>query len=151
MIDELISGSFSKLGLNYAYLTHSAGKSRTESVYMALFADYYIFENGFGLGYGVTYGANTGNANKHYPLQGVGNLTTTIPAESTSNLVSYNIRLGYYISRCTYDASLYIGTGFRIKDYASISTNTPAVGEIIANYIPIELRGDMRVNPRFCV
>lgn len=70
--DELISGSFAKLGLNYAYLTHSAGKSRTESVHMALFVDYdYIFENGFGLGYGVIYGANTGNANKHYLLQGV--------------------------------------------------------------------------------
>lgn len=148
--DELISGGFSKLGLNYAYLTHSAGKSRTESVHMALFADYYyIFKNGFGLGYGITYGASTGNANKHYPLQGAENLTTTIPAESVSALVSYDIRLGYYISRRTYDAPLYIGTGFHIKDYASISTNTPAVGEIVANYIPIELRGDIRVNPRF--
>lgn len=148
--DELISGSFAKLGLNYAYLTHSAGKSRTESVHMALFVDYYyIFENGFGLGFDTSLGASTGNTNGYYPLQGAENLTTTIPAESVSGLVSYDIRLGYYISRRTYDAPLYIGTGFHIKDYASISTNTPAVGEIVANYIPIELRGDIRVNPRF--
>ncbi|WP_289181727.1 hypothetical protein [Helicobacter japonicus] len=148
--DELISGGFAKLGLNYAYLTHSAGKSRTESVHMALFVDYYyIFENGFGLGFDTSLGASTGNTNGYYPLQEAESLTSTKPFQTQSFLQTQNIRVGYYFVRRTYDKPLYIGTGLNIEQYSNSSTNTPAIGMTVGNYIPIELRGDIRVNPRF--
>ena len=117
---------------------------------MALFVDYYyIFENGFGLGFDTSLGASTGNTNGYYPLQEAESLTSTKPFQTQSFLQTQNIRVGYYFVRRTYDKPLYIGTGLNIEQYSNSSTNTPAIGMIVGNYIPIELRGDIRVNPRF--
>lgn len=49
--DELINGSFSKLGLNFAYLAHNAGKSHIDSLHIALHYDSYSTLCGLPSGY----------------------------------------------------------------------------------------------------
>ncbi|MCX2716576.1 hypothetical protein OQH61_02375 [Helicobacter sp. MIT 21-1697] len=147
--DELKSEGLFKIGLNYAYLTHNAGKSRTDSVHMAVSVDYqHIFSNAFALGADLTFGASVGNTNKHYALEGAQQLTSTIPAESMIYLFNFGYSVGYYLLRRTYDNPLYIGIGLRTNSHFVVSTNTPATGFILASYLPIALRGDIRVSSR---
>lgn len=148
--DELINGSFSKLGLNFAYLAHNAGKSHIDSLHIALHYDSYsIFENGFVWGSDAMLGGSTGNINKHYPLQGTENLTSQkSPVGSVNLFFDGLIYVGYSLIRRSIDMPLYIGTGYKFATFLSVSINTPAVGQILASYLPIELRGDIRVRPR---
>lgn len=149
--DELLSGTFRKLGLNYAYLTHSAGKSHIDSLHIALnYESYSIYKNGFVLGGDFVFGGSTGNINKYYPLEGAENLTSYKPPVGNANIfLDGSLYLGYTLVRRNADMPLYIGTGYKITNFASGSGNAPAVGNIGASYIPIELRGNVRMHSKF--
>lgn len=139
-------GSHAQIAIQSTGLWHFSANASTSSLHEALFASYdYTTRLGLGFGLSATGGGSVGSLD-NYMVQGMQNLTSVPPVGDINLLIDLGIYSGYHLIRRSYDKPLYLGTGLKILEYGNIVANT-TTAPIVAVYMPIELRGELRVSP----
>lgn len=139
-------GSHAQIAIQSTGLWHSSANASTSGLHEALFASYdYTTRLGLGFGLSATGGGSVGSLD-NYMVQGMQDLTSVPPVGDINLLIDLGIYSGYHLICRSYDKPLYLGTGLKILEYGNIVANT-TTAPIVAVYMPIELRGELRVSP----
>ncbi|STO96338.1 hypothetical protein [Helicobacter canis] len=144
-------GSHAQIAIQSTGLWHSSANASTSGLHEALFASYdYTTKLGLGFGIDALFGASYGNLD-NYMIQGMQDLMSVRPVGDINFLVGLDVYVGWHLIRRSYDKPLYLGTGLKELIYSNVVVNTSFNMPLMAIYMPIELRGDVRLSPALAI